>query len=274
MLYLADRDIWGLPMIVIRQNLVPAVLAAALVLASASAVHAQGYQGLFGDDDSAPTAPSRAPDQPQGYQGLIPGAVPQAPAAAPKPTAPTQNAPAAATTARPLRDVAPGVAASAPSIVVGSTPAPAAAIGVVPIRTSDDLRKLAMLYSIDKNMDQIPDQMAAQFRLPATTTELLKQPRPRINGMLPMEQNVKNSIDSAMATIKDPKLRPADRQARAKLAVESLTSMQTGLKVKGQISDRTYQVMGMPPTYVKEEREAITKSLARIDAALKQLQGQ
>ena len=50
--------------------------------------------------------------------------------------------------------------------------------------------------------------------------------------------------------------------------------MQTGLKVKGQISDRTYQVMGMPQTYVKEEREAITKSLARIDLAIRQLQGQ
>lgn len=262
-------------MIVSRQNLVPALLAVALLLGGALPVHAQGYQGLFGDDDSAPTAaPSRAPDQPKGYQGLIPGAVPQAPTPAPQAAAPQQAAPAANATARPLRDVAPGVADTKPSIVVGSTPAPAASIGVIPIRTSDDLRKLAMLYSIDKNMDQIPDQMAAQFRLPETTTELLKQPRPRINGMLPMEQNVKNSIDSAVATIKDPKLRPADRQARAKLAVESLKSMQQGLKVKSQISDRTYQVMGMPQTYVKEEREAIAKSLVRIDTALKQLQGQ
>lgn len=273
MLYLADRDMWGLPMIVIRQNLVPALLAAALLLGSTFA-HAQGYQGLFGEDDNKPAAPSRAPDQPQGYQGLIPGAVPQAPQVAPQATAPQQAAPATNAVARPLRDVAPGVADTPSSIVVGSTPAPASAIGIAPIRTSDDLRKLAMLYSIDKNMDQIPDQMAAQFRLPATTTELLKQPRPRMNGMLPMEQNVKSSIDSALATIKDPKLRPADRQARAKLALESLKSMQTGLKVKGQISDRTYQVMGMPATYVKEEREAISKSLVRIDAALKQLQGQ
>lgn len=256
-----------------RQNLVPALLAAVLFLGSASAVHAQGYQGLFGEDDAKPAAPSRAPDQPPGYQGLIPGAVPQAPApttAAPAQPQAQQQAPATAT--RPLRGVAP--TAAAPSIVMGNTPAPNSMLGITPIRSSDDLRKLAMIYSIDKNMDQIPDEMAAQFRLPATTTELLKQPRPRVNGMLPMEQSVKTSIEGAMATLRDPKLRPADRQARAKLALDSLKSMQTGLKVKGQISDRTYQVMGMPQTYVKEEREAITKSLARIDLAIRQLQGQ
>ncbi len=262
-----------------RRNLVPALLAAAVLLASASAVHAQGYQGLFGDDGEKPAAPSRAPDQPPGYQGLIPGAVPQAPAAqgrAPAQSAqqPQTTTAPAATTARPLRGTAPGVGAQQPAVARGSTPVPAATLGIAPIRNSDDLRKLAMIYSVDKNMDQIPDEMAAQFRLPATTTEMLKQPRPRVDGMLPMERGVKTSIDSAMATLQDPRLRPADRQARAKLALDSLKSMQTGLKVKSQISDRTYQVMGMPQTYVKEEREAIAKSLARIDTAIRQLQGQ
>lgn len=237
-----------------------------LMLLAVTPALAQGYQGLFGEDDAAAKPAPSASQEPQGYQGLVPGAVPVVPAPAvgataspPKDTAPTNSM------ARPLRGEA------APAVVVGSTPAPAAAIGITPIRTSDDLRKLAMIYSIDKNLDQIPDQMAAQFRLPATTTELLKQPRPRLNGMLPLEQNVKSSIDSAMATLQEPKLRPADRQARAKLAAESLQSLHAGLKVKSQISDRTYQVMGMPATYVKEEREGIAKSLQRIEAALKQL---
>lgn len=263
-------------MTALRHRFAPifASMAVCLVLTmAASAVEAQGYQGLFGDDEPTTTpTPTRKNDQPPGYQGLIPGAVPQAPAQAPAGSAATTQQPMPTTaTTRPLQ-VAPGVSA-APSIVVGSGPSTAVPGAIIPIRTSDDLRKLAMIYSVDKNLDQVPDQMAAQFRLPETSIEMLKQPRPRINGMLPMENNVKNSIDGAMATLNDPRLRPADRQARARLAIESLKNMQLGLKAKANTPDRTYQVMGMPPVYIKEEREATTKSLQRIDAALKQLQG-
>src|SRR5690606_37461560 len=38
---------------------------------------AQGYEGLFGDDSGGGSASRRA-DEPLGYQGLIPGQVPQA----------------------------------------------------------------------------------------------------------------------------------------------------------------------------------------------------
>ena len=249
------------------------VLAAVVITAASSAVQAQGYQGLFGGEDDAPAAQQRRADEPQGYQGLIPGAVAPAPAAQPKPTPgavapPTQQQPGN-TALRPQNF---GVGNATNSVVAApSTQAPLAALGMKPIRNSDDLRQLAMIYSVDQNFDHIPDEMAAQFRLPETTTELLKQPRPRINGMLPMEQNVKNSIDGAMATLKDPKLRPQDRQARAKLAIESLKTIQHGLKIKAQTPDSTYKVMGLPPVYVKEEREGIANSIKRVDAALKQL---
>ncbi len=261
---------------IVRRRFLPVTafcLAMALALGAADA-RAQGYQGLFADDEATTKqAPSRNQQPPAGYQGLIPGAVPQAPAAAaPAPAkGGTQQQPAQTAT-MPL-NLAPGATAQQPSII-GATPAPASAIGIKPIRNSDDLRELAMMYSVDQNLDSIPDEMAAQFRLPETTTEMLKQPRPRINGMLPMEMSVKNSVDSAMSTLRDPKLRPADRQARAKLALESLKTIQSGLKSKSQVSDRTYQLMGMPPIYIKEEREAATKAMQHVEAALRQLQAQ
>ena len=230
---------------------------------------AQGYEGLFAPDDGAPTAPA----QPPGYQGLIPGAAPAAPAPTllqpQTPSRPTTAAQPAKTVPRPIR-LPPGMATT-PAAPVLLTPAPGAPT-VQPIRNSADLLQLARAHNLGADGGAISDEMAARARLPASSTELLKQPRTRINGMLPMESNIKNSIDATMASLRAPNLRPEDRAARVKMAVESLTTIKRGLGVKNGISDRTYQAMGLPPLYIKEEREALQKSLAHVDAALSQLQ--
>jgi hypothetical protein len=188
---------------------------------------------------------------------LIPGAAPaQAPAVAPS---------AAAT----ARTVPP---AGSPAL----TPSPAAATraAVQPLRSSDDLLRLARAYSMPDAAGGMTDEMAARFRLPGTATELLKQPRPRIGGLLPMENSIKNSIDGAMAGLRTANVAPEERARRLSQAVDSLNALKRGLTVKSGISDRTYQAMGMPPLYVQEEREAIRNSIARVDAALGQLQRQ
>lgn len=240
---------------------------------AATAAQAQGYDGLLAPDDSAPAASSsNKRDEPAGYQGVMPGAVPVAPQAAapagkPATAGQPQQQQQQPSVARPVT-VQPQ-----PSIMLApdmpNTPDPSV---IKPIRNSQDIAELAKQYRLDPNADGIPDDMAARFRLPATQTELLKQPRPRINGLLPMENNVKLGIANTMATLNDPKMPPALRASRTQLAIQSLKTMQSGLKVKGNISDRTYQLMGMPATYIKEEREAVNNSLARVNAALSQLQ--
>lgn len=237
------------------------------LMLGATPVLAQGYDGLFAPDDGAPAVAPSA--EPQGYQGLIPGAAAPAPAA--RAVAPAATAPAATAT-QPQNNVPRPV--RLPSTVAAPSPAmpAAAAAPVQPIRSSADLVSLARLHSLSGDPNAVTDAMAASARLPANMTELLKQPRPRINGMLPMENNIKASIDSTLQSLRAPNLRPEDRAARTRLAVESLNTLKRGLAVKSGISDRTYQAMGMPPLYIKEERESVQNSLARIDAALGQLQ--
>ena len=263
-------------MLFVRHTFLPAVLAT--VLLSASVAVAQGYDGLFADEPATPAARSRTHEQPQGYQGLIPGAVPQQ---APSATAPVageaagqQQAAPSATRARPVR-VAPGAGetTAGSSVLAPASQAPLGALGMTPIRNSDDLRRLALVYGVDKNFDKIPDSMAAQFRLPETSIAFLQQPRMRINGMLPMERNVTRSIETAMAPLRSTTMSDAERQARIKNAIDSLQTIKRGLQVKSTTPASTYQVMGIPEIYVKEEREGIAKSLSHIDAALKKLQG-
>lgn len=248
-----------------------AVMGLGVTLAAAP-VLAQGYEGLFAPEDTAPARNQPAPAQNPGYQGLIPGAVPAAPA----PTPPT-------TSSRPANATAPATQKSIPRPIrlpegtlkaqspAPSTPIPATS-NLQPIRSSADLVSLARAYNLAEGSADIGDELAARARLPASSTELLKHPRARINGMLPMENSIKNSIDATMASLRAPNLRPEDRAARAKLAVDSLTTIKRGLTVKSGISDRTYQAMGIPSLYVKEEREALKNALARVDAALAQLQ--
>lgn len=248
---------------------VAAVAAGLLVLPHN--LYAQGYQGLIADDPAGTPSRSNATDQPPGYQGVMPGAVPSVKAPQARPGS-QQQQPATATQQRNTRQ--PQRGAPAPSIAVApaSLPSTADPGRIRPIRNSSDIAALAAMSKMNLDENGIPADMAARFRLPATTTELLKQPRPRINGMLPLESNVKSGVEQTMAAVADTKLPAAVRAQRAKTAIASLNTMKQGLKIKGNISDSAYKAMGMPTVYVKEEREAISKSLARIDAALAQLQ--
>lgn len=236
-------------------------------------VRAQGYSGLFADEG--------APEQPSAPAGGDYGGV-LAPSGNAPANVPPAPAPAAPSTNTVLAPAAPAGNTAASSNYGGNftpiqqrdLPTSTAMGAQMPakVQTADDLKRLATAYSIDKNFDGIPDNIAAAVKLPATMTEMLKQPRVRINGMLPMESTVKTSIDKAMASLRDPKLSAVQRQENLKTTLTSLRTMRSGLKAKSTVSDTAYRLMGMPDLYVKEERESITKSLARVEAALAALE--
>lgn len=257
----------------LQMTLVVLAAFAVPVLAAPQNLLAQGYQGLIADDDGGGASRAPAASEPQGYQGVIPGAVPARPAPAAKPVVrPAQKQPPAATTAQPkAKTPERGAPAPAARVATPSLPSTPDRSRITAIRGSQDLAALAAMSKLNVDENGIPADMAARFRLPATTTELLNQPRMRINGMLPLENSVKSGVEQTLAAVGDKSLPAAVRAQRAKTAVASLNTMKNGLKVKSNISDSAYKAMGMPPIYVKEEREAVSKSIARIDAALAQL---
>lgn len=239
------------------------ILAVVVVMLPAVSL-AQGYGGLFADDK-----PTTKRDEPPGYQGLVPGSTPP-PAAAPAPAQkPVSKKDVQAASPKAKIDPAkPAVASGAVAPQMTEVPGGMGLSNMPKPTSSNDLRLLATMYAQDRNLDSIPDDMAAKFKMPDNMTALLATPRPRINGMLPVENSVKNSIDQAFAQMNNKNLSASDRQKQAQQLVATLKSLRQGLAIQGSIPDKTYKIMGMPDTYIKEEREATKNSLARIDAAL------
>ncbi len=238
------------------------VLAVIVVMLPAVSL-AQGYGGLFADDQ-----PTTKKAEPPGYQGLVPGTTPQA-----APTAPVQKPVTKkdVKTVSPKAKIEPTAPVAATGIVAPAmTPVPGGVglNGVTKPTSVNDLRLMATMYAQDRNLDGISDDMAAKFKMPENMTALLATPRPRINGLLPVENSIKNSIDQAFAQMNNKNLSPADRQKKAAETLATLKSIRQGLAVQGSIPDKTYKIMGMPDVYIKEEREATKNSLARIDAAI------
>lgn len=192
--------------------------------------------------------------EPLGYRGLVPGYVPeeQAPqAAAKKPVA------AGKTVAEQKAQFTPVERPPRETQIYGTNP-------LKKVRSAEDLKTLAMIHSFDRNGDGIPDSTAKQFKLPPETVAFLEQPRTRVEGMLPMDMMIKRSIDAAMTDVQNKKQSPQQ-------VAENLKTMREGLRAKRSVPDSVYRIMGMPDTYVREEREGLDNALSRISTALKQL---
>lgn len=218
-----------------------------------------GYSGVI-----APTVPKTGAGRPpkgqaeQGYVGVVPGYVaPDVGNSSPVPVKtppagrqqPGKNYPGNFTPMQVQPQMSPQYATIDPKI-----------------RSAQDLQTLAMIYSFDKNADNVSDSMARNFRLPKEMVSALEQPRVRVNDMLPMESMIKDSIDAALMDVENRRQNPAD-------TIQNLKKMREGLRAKRTIPDAIYKTMGMPATYIKEEREGIDKSLSRIDSAIRKLGG-
>jgi hypothetical protein len=243
------------------------LLAMVMVAAFAGRVLAQGYDGLMSPASPAETAPAKPDTRPPGYEGVMPGWTPPPPkeevaipkAAPPKAVAP----PRAAKTV-----TVPAKAAQKPR----QTPIPGQSLRKQ--TPSDELRTLSMLRGLDVDMNKIPDRLEGHnVRLPAASIEALSRPRPRVNGMLPMEMMIVRNVDQIMTYVKNPRLSEAKRMENARSAYKQLEDLRAGLKFKSQAPEAVYRKLGLPDVYIQEEKESIKKTLAYVEATLDVLKG-
>ena len=261
--------------------------AGVLMTTAATAVWAQGYDGLFPDNRAKPApkqAPvdhgyqgvmpaARNPDGPSGYQGVMPGHVPDRPTgiidATPKPdadrTAQTPNS----TPAPQAADLDYTPTAQEPR-VAAMTPRPGA-VPNRPIRTAEDLEALARMHNFQLNMPKLTDEMAARIQVAPKAYSIASSPRLRLNGMLPQEAMIKKQIEQVMFSINMPGLTAAQRQRNARAGYEKLKMFADGFMHKASIPDEVYTAMGVPGIFVQEQKESTDKSLNRLRDAFKTL---
>lgn len=264
--------------------ILPVVSILAFVGVSPQPLFAQGYEGLIAPEtdieESADTGSDTSDQDFSGYDGVLApedeGVVKKTPAVKkpnqPAVTAPSVPRPAPAVTADKKRPG--GKVYESQFTMKERKPRINYKRGFNPdvrVRGMQDLKLMASIYGADKNSDGIPDKMAAEMKLPEDMTQHLNVPRPREkDGLLPMESNIKRSIDGTFQQIKAQK--GTMRSESVKAALADLKRMHIGISNSSRIPDGIYKTMGLPDLYIKEEREGYNNSLKRIESAIRELE--
>ncbi|MCE9507227.1 MAG: hypothetical protein K8R48_02780 [Alphaproteobacteria bacterium] len=203
-----------------------------------------GYGGLLapapstGGNGQAPI-----PQEPAGYGGLIPGYVQENSAASSPPPEKQQ----------PQMSSTPG----------GTEPATP--------KTSDDLKNIAAIRAQDRNGNGIPDELEQVGKVSDKTAKTLGTPYERIENMLPTEYMAKQNIDQLMPGVRDNKIPPKVRAENARKAHQDLETLADGLRFKKLVPDKIYRDMGLPDSFIQEEKEGNEKALVRLNEALNEL---
>lgn len=268
---------------VVKKIILPSLLLAVLpvmamnvMTASVTPAWAQGYNGVLADDNDGGSTPAPKGD---GYDGLL---APSEGSGGLSVSPQTKQQMNAASGILAPEDPTQGVSIPGSDSTYGgnfklsnrglSGQTPQYPEQPVANTSSlNDLKALSSRYGYAQQFDAIPKEVMKYYVMPASMTETLKTPRIRINGMLPVENSIKSGIDMSLADINNPKLTAEQRAAKIKEAVVNLKTMRTGLRAQNSVPDSVYKMMGLPPTYVKEEREGFSKALARIDEAITKL---
>lgn len=238
-----------------------ALLAVVIMAAFAERVLAQGYEGLM-----APAPGETTPDRPPGYEGVMPGWI--APPPREEVVIPKAVPPKAVTPPQAARTVTVPAVKGRPA----QTPVPGRTLNKQ--TPSDELKTLSMIRGLDVDMNKVPDRLEGNaVRLPAVSIEALSRPRPRMNGMLPLETSIRRNVAQIMSYVKNERLSQAQREENAKNAYKQLEDLRAGLKFKGQAPESIYQRMGLPDIYIKEEKESISSTLAFVEEAMAELKG-
>jgi hypothetical protein len=217
-----------------------------------------GYEGLIAPSTPESTAPPAAtapaaPDTSSGYEGLI----------APAPSSHTNNT----NTAKPQKEEPLGYSGLIPGRVEQPPPPQVTASPSNPSLTpknSEDIKMLATVHGMQQDIEK-PGVVSKKTAL------ALAKPHPRIDNMLPLEYAAKKNIDDMMPGIRDKKISKKVRAERVRNTHEKLATLAAGLRQKKSVPDRIYKAMGVPDSFIKEEREGTDHALLRLDKALQEL---
>lgn len=280
------NPLFSLPRVFKTAGLAAVPMLMALAMAQHTPAAAQGYEGLI-PDNRAPAkqqkqnpateqgyqgliSPAR-PERPRGYEGVLPGEIPERQPAFTATPRPDKAAPKTQT-------AAPGVAA--PPIadatrpdeqrVAAMTPRPGA-IPFRPIRTAEDLEALARLHGMKLELPKLSDEVAARIKISPKSYSIVSSPRIRVDGMLPPEVMIKKQIEQVMFSINMPNITNEQRRRNARAGYERLLKFADTFTYKASLPDSLYEKMGLPAIFVQEQKEANTKALMRLNEAFKVL---
>lgn len=90
----------------------------------------------------------------------------------------------------------------------------------------------------------------------------------RVEGLLPNAVSTKTVVDSYMEMVSNPKLTPDKKIEYGRLVYKQLVSMNEALQIKKSIPDEMYQQMGLPQSYLNDEKEGNQQSLNIVQKAL------
>lgn len=230
-----------------------------------------GYDGLLAPAQPSSRGNNRGAQEPPGYEGLVPGSVPQRPVEQPDTdndaTRPATAATPPATLRNPARP-ATGNNRAAPAQTTRAdlpmTPRPGR-LKTGPISSAEQLLMLASLNG--KRLDL--SKMAENVK-PSPGMFGLKNPTlPRINGMASTEFLAKNQIDKIMGALNNPALSAEQRQMVAKQGYQQLLVFADGVMTRRTVPDEVFLKMGMPQSLLAEEKDANERALTRYEEAFK-----
>jgi len=230
----------------------------------------EGYDGLLAPTQPGGRKSSRGADEPPGYDGLVPGSVPQRPVEpeADNDTAPKRPSTAATPPAGQSPAVRPAATTRAPAQTarpeLPMTPRPGR-LKTGPISSAEQLLMLASLNGKRLDLSKIADNVK-----PSPGMFGLKNPTlPRINGMASMEFLAKNQIDKIMGALNNPALSAEQRQKVAQQGYQQLLVFADGVMTRRTVPDEVFLKMGMPESLLAEEKDANERALARYEEAFK-----
>lgn len=211
------------------------------------------------------------PQEPKGYRGVLPGALPD------------EDAAAGDAGRKPRMSVKPGRSIYAPeqnlpplNDKVSRMPLPkityAPGFGEdMPVLTSDDIKLIAQLHQHDIDFNRLPPDMEKRLGLPEGTSKMLNNFRlPRIDGMVPVEFTAKRNIDAVMKVVAG---KTGDEQRRAaRTAYDHLSSLASGYRSLKAVPKSIYVRLGAGDGYLEDQQEGYANALARLQEALDALE--
>src|SRR5262249_24839433 len=117
----------------------------------------------------------------------------------------------------------------------------------------------------------VPPQLLATFKMLLTPEQktALARPRPRVNGLMPREAAMQQRVNDLVRLVSDPGLNDDQRRENARKARQKLQDYSNYLRAQDQLPDALYQTMGVPDSYMRDNKDSTRTALSRVETALR-----